>query len=101
MTALIAMLVVALDPALPAYQPRAVSVPPDAGYALPDGSLRIVGADHVENIVEQFDALFARTHPGFRFTLQLKGTTTAMPALTHGITLVGPMGREVNEVELV
>src|SRR5205814_10373260 len=90
-----------VDPALPAYQARAVEVPKDAPYVLPDGSIRIVGAEHVDVIVEGFNALFAATHPGFRFTPQLKGTTTAMPALTHGVTLFAPMGREVNHVELV
>ena len=91
----------AVDPALPAYQPHAVTAPSDARYSLPDGSIRIIGAEHAQVIVDGFNALFGKTHPGFKFTTQLKGTTTAMPALTHGVTLFGPMGREVNHIELV
>lgn len=91
----------AVDPALPAYQPRPVELAKDANYVLPDGSIRIMGAEHTEVIVEGFDALFVKTHPGFKFTPQLKGTSPAMPALTHGVTLFAPMGREVNHVELV
>ncbi len=92
---------VAIDPALPVYQPRSVEMPSDARYVLPDGSIRIIGAEHVQTILEGFNALFIKTHPGFRFAPQLKGTTTAMPALTHGVTLFAPMGREINHVELV
>jgi phosphate transport system substrate-binding protein len=73
----------------------------DASYVLPDGSIRIMGAEHVDVILEGFNALFAKTHPGFRFSPQLKGTTTGMPALTHGVTLFAPIGREANNVELV
>ena len=34
----------AVDPALPTYQPQPYAHPKDAGYLLPDGSIRIVGA---------------------------------------------------------
>jgi phosphate transport system substrate-binding protein len=90
-----------VDPGLPSYQPQPTSPAKGARYVLPDGSIRIVGAEHVETIVKGFNALFVRSYPAARFTLQLKGTTTAMPALTHGTTLFAPMGREVNGVELV
>ncbi len=90
-----------VDPSLPSYQPRAVEPPRGAGYVLPDGSIRIIGAEHVETIVQGFNALFVKSYPAAKFTLLLKGTTTAMPALTHGMTLFAPMGREVNGVELV
>ncbi len=91
----------AVDPALPTYEPRPVQLSKDARYVLPDGSIRVMGAEHVDVILAGFNELFAKTHPGFRFTPDLKGTTTGMPALTHGVTLFAPLGREVNQVELV
>ena len=92
---------VGVDPALPAYRPQAVQVPAGARYVLPDGSVRIVGAEHAAPMIEKFDALFQRAHPEVRFTPVLRGTTTAMPALTHGVSLFGPSGRDATPVELV
>jgi phosphate transport system substrate-binding protein len=86
---------------LPAYRPRPVQLAPDASYVLPDGSIQIVGTEYVQSIVGELDALFARTHPGLKFTVRLRGTSTAIPALTHGVTLFAPMGREAGELELV
>jgi phosphate transport system substrate-binding protein len=91
----------AVDTALPAYQPRPVQVPRDAGYVLADGSVRIVGAEHAAAMIEKFDALFQRTHPGVRFTPVLRGTSTAMPAMTYGVSLFAPSGRDASPVELV
>lgn len=100
--ALAALLPLAASAAtLAAYRPQPVQLAPDASYVLPDGSIRIVGTEYVRSIVAELDALFARTHPGLRFTLQLRGTSTAIPALTHGVTLFAPMGREAGELELV
>ena len=95
---------IVVDAALPAYQPQPVA-PPKNGrevrYVAADGSIKIVGADHARFVIEGFNALFVQTHPGVRFNLDgLKGTTTAMPALTHGTTPFGPMGRGYNRVEL-
>lgn len=87
--------------ALPAYRPQPVQPAPDASYILPDGSIRVVGTEYVQTIVGELDALFVKTHPGLRFTPQLRGTGTAIPALTHGVTLFAPMGREADELELV
>lgn len=94
---------VLVDPAMPAYQPHAgdVTPPKGAGYVLRDGSIRIAGAEHAEFILERLDALFAKTHPGFSFTLDLKGTGTAIPNLTYGTTPFAPMGRAVTPIELV
>ena len=90
-----------VDPALPAYRALPVTLPADAAYVLRDGSIRIAGAEHAQVMVDGFNTLFAQSHPGFKFTVQLKGTTTGLPLLTHGVTLCAPLGREVNNVELV
>ena len=88
-----------LDPALAAYVP--VSARPSAGasYLAPDGAVRIGGAEHVRVIVLQFDALYQRTHPGSRFRFESKGTTSAVPLLTYGVTPFGAMGREIEPLE--
>lgn len=91
----------ALDPALPDYEPRNVAAPQDARYLTADGAVRIMGADGLGHLVEQFNRRFAATHPGTRFSVNLKGTSTAIPALTHGVTAFAPMGRQVTANENV
>lgn len=90
-----------VDPALPAYQPQPVTIPAGARYVQLDGAIRLHGAEHAEVMVQGFNELIERTHPGIKFAAHLTGTTTAMPTLTHGVTLCAPMGREANGVELV
>jgi phosphate transport system substrate-binding protein len=90
-----------VDPALTSYQPHQVVPPAGAGYVLPDGSVRIVGTEVLEEAIERLNARFAETHPGIKFAPSLKGTSAAMPALTHGVTAFAPMGRAVTWVENV
>ena len=70
-------------------------------YLTPDGAIRINGAEHVQTILEGIDQLYVADHPGARFQLELKGTSSAIPDLTFGVTLVAPMGREVSPLEKV
>jgi phosphate transport system substrate-binding protein len=90
-----------LDPALPRYAPQAVAPSPNATYVARDGAVRIVGTEVMDHVIEQLDARFAETHPGTRFAPTLKGTSAAMPALTHGVTAFAPMGRAMTWVEKV
>ncbi len=92
---------VTVDPALPAYVPQPVAAPAGAGYLMADGSVRIVGTEVLEEVVERLDARFAAAHPGVKFAPRLKGTSAAMPALTHGVSAFAPMGRAVTWVENV
>lgn len=78
---------------LPAYEPHAVTVPKDATYVRPDGSIAIVGDDATEETMTALDALFVKTHPGFHFTLVLKGSSTGIGGLTAGVSALAPMGR--------
>ena len=96
-----ATLAATVDSSLPPYQAHAVSLSKEATYVSRDGAVRITGAEHAGMMIAGFNELFQRTHPGFKFAVALKGTTTGMPALTHGVTLFAPMGREINGVELV
>jgi phosphate transport system substrate-binding protein len=88
------------ESALPAYLPQPVSVPQDAPYLARDGSIRIVGNDGMKAMLDGFNALFARTHPGFRFSTQLEGSSTGIGGLTAGVSAFAPMGREAWPQEL-
>ena len=72
-----------------------------ASYTDASGAIRIGGAEHVNYIVERFNALYVRDHPGTRFVVDGKGTSSAVPLLAHGLTLFGAMGRAINPIEAV
>jgi phosphate transport system substrate-binding protein len=80
--------------AAPSYQPRTVEVSKDAPYVLNDGSIYIVGNDGMKEMLEKFNDLFARTHRGFKFTMLLEGSSTAIGGLTANVSAFAPMGRE-------
>ena len=78
----------------------AAEPPKNAGYVLRDGSVAIVGYNDMSGIFANLNALFIRAHPGVAFKMQLKGTATAAPALTLGVSAFAPMGAEFSEMEL-
>jgi len=88
------------ESAIPAYAPQTVSVPQGAPYLMRDGSIRIVGNDGMKPMLERFNELFSRTHPGFRFTMLLEGSSTGVGGLTAGVSAFAPMGREAWPSEL-
>ena len=45
-----------------AYRPLPASPPKDAGYVLPDGTIRIVGFDDMEGMIVKLNELFTQTH---------------------------------------
>jgi phosphate transport system substrate-binding protein len=92
---------VAVDPSLPSYHPQPVATPKGAGYVLADGSVRIVGTEVMEEVIERLNARFTEAHPQAKFAPSLKGTSAGIPALTYGVTAYAPMGREVTWVENV
>ncbi len=82
------------DSALPSYQPHDVPMPKNESYVLKDGSIYIVGDDGMKEILEKFNEAFTKTHPAFRFTMLLKGSSTGIGGLTAGVSAFAPMGRE-------
>ena len=66
--------------------------PPRPAYVEADGAIRIVGYNDMRWMLEALDRQFARSHPGIRFDLVLKGTRTAPAALADGSSLFAPMG---------
>jgi phosphate transport system substrate-binding protein len=85
---------------LQSYAPHAVTVPKDASYVLPDGSIYIVGNDGMKGMLAKFNEIFARTHPGFKFTMLLEGSSTGIGGLTAGVSAFAPMGREAWPTDL-
>lgn len=85
---------------LPHYEPRPVEFPKDAGYVTSDGAIAVIGYNDMQGILEAIDRLFIASHPGFKFSLVLKGTKTAAPALTRGSSAFAPMGAEFLDADL-
>lgn len=80
----------------PASRPAAAAV----GYITADGAVRIVGNDGMEAMLTQIDRMFARLHPGARFQLVLKGSSTGLGGLAAGISALAPMGRSAWPFEI-
>jgi phosphate transport system substrate-binding protein len=74
----------------PAFQPEHVAPPKDAGYLMPDGSIRIVGLDDMEGIVTGLNALYTKTHPGTRFTYVKSNSLAAIYSLIFDATAFAP-----------
>lgn len=90
-----------LDPALPAYHPQPVPKPQGHGWVMPDGSVRIVGFDDMAGMVNRWDAIFTRMHPGITFTPILKGNRTGIPAITYDMAAFAPEGGGATLLELL
>ena len=73
------------------YKPMPVTLDKSAGYVLPDGSVQIVGCDDMAGIIRKTDALFAKAHPGFRFTDVMKGNGPGIPGITYQASALAPM----------
>lgn len=88
-----------VDPLVPAYHPQHVEPPKAISYVLPDGAIRIVGTNTMETILRGFNERFTQTHPGFKFSMQLKKGLMAIGAITHGVTPFAPVPREFTALE--
>jgi phosphate transport system substrate-binding protein len=86
---------------LPSYVPHPVTVPDGASYLTLDREVQIVGNDGWDVIIDQFNALFLKTHPAFGRTFHtvLKGSSVAIPGLEMGVSAFAPMGRAMWETD--
>lgn len=73
------------------YHPLPVAPPKDAGYVLPDGTIRIVGFDDMEGMISRLNALFTQTHPGTKFTYVKSNSYGALYSLMWDSTAFAPM----------
>lgn len=81
--------------AVPSFARKDVAAPADAPrYVLRDGSVAIFGNDGMEDMLQRFNALVAKRRPGLRFTMTLEGSSTGLPALAVGVSLVAPLTRD-------
>ncbi|MBD1553250.1 PstS family phosphate ABC transporter substrate-binding protein [Pseudomonas typographi] len=71
-----------------------LQMPTKASYLTDNGAISIIGNDGMQPLIEQLNALFVREHPGFRFALTAKGSSTGLPALAAGATAIAPLARE-------
>jgi phosphate transport system substrate-binding protein len=73
--------------------------PKDAKYLLPDGSILIAGNDLMVPYMERLAELFRRSHPEYRFTLQLYTSGLSVSGINSGKSAIGPIARDVSRVE--
>jgi len=82
------------------YTPHKVPPPAkDAEYILPDGTIYIAGNDLIEPLLEKINAVFAESHPGFKFKMDLISSGIAVAGVTSGKSAFGPTARDVSRVE--
>jgi phosphate transport system substrate-binding protein len=82
------------------YEPQQVTVPRNAPYLLPDGSIQIVGDDTMEPLLKRLNELFVRTHPGIRFTMVLRGPPTGIDGIQAGVSVFAPVAHDAWETEI-
>ena len=78
-----------VDPALPSYVPQPYAHPKNASYLLPNGSIKIVGAQGMDVAFKNLNALFAQSHPEAKFKMELTGAATAIGGLYTGVSAFG------------
>ena len=81
------------------YVAHPVSLPQDAEYVLPDGSIYIAGNDLVDALLPRINALFAEKHPGFKFKMDLISSGVAIAGVASGKSAFGPTARDVTPAE--
>jgi phosphate transport system substrate-binding protein len=81
---------VAVDPALPAYEPvKGVS-----------GTIKSVGSDTMNNEMTLWAEGFKTFYPNVQVEVEGKGSSTAPPALVAGTAQFGPMSRPMKDAEI-
>src|SRR6266403_1922549 len=76
------------------FVPQRVVPPSNAPYVLSDGSIYVAGNDLLIPYFEKLNELFAKTHPGFRFKMDLYTSGLAVGGLLAGKSAFGPMARD-------
>jgi phosphate transport system substrate-binding protein len=72
-----------VDPLLPAYTPRTIL----------SGRLRTVGSDTMDGLLRRWEASLHQFHPNLKLFCEGRGSSTALPSLTKGLSDFGPMSR--------
>ena len=64
------------------------------------GSLTSVGSNTMNTLMVQWFERYERYHPNVSIEIESKGSAAAPPALIEGSAQLGPMSRDMNEVEI-
>ena len=91
---------IAQDSALKPFVPRNVEPPKDAKYVLADGSVYIAGNDLLVPYILKLNAVFLKTHPGFKFKTDLYTSGLAVSGISSGKSAIGPMARDPSFQEI-
>jgi phosphate transport system substrate-binding protein len=70
--------------------------PRDAKYVLPDGAILVAGNDLMVPYMERLTALFRKSHPEFRFQLELHTSGLSVSGINSGKSALGPIARDVS-----
>jgi phosphate transport system substrate-binding protein len=82
------------------YEPRPVTIPRDAPYLRPDGTIAVVGDDTMAPALVRLNALFVATHPALRFTMLLKPPPLGMDGVVANVSLFAPVAHDASEAEI-
>jgi phosphate transport system substrate-binding protein len=83
-------------PPLKPYVPKPVTLPKDAGYVLPDGSILIAGNDLMISYMDRLTALFRKSHPQFKFKMELETSGLSVSGINAGKSAIGPVARDIS-----
>ena len=64
------------------------------------GNLTSVGSDTLANLMTLWAEAFEKAYPNVNIQVQAAGSSTAPPALTEGVSNLGPMSRKMKDKEI-
>ena len=82
------------------YEPQQITLPSNAPYLLPDGSIYIVGDNTMEPLLKRLNELFVQTHPGIRFSMALRSPPTGIDGIQAGVSFFAPVAHDAWETEI-
>lgn len=71
-----------------------------ASYVEADGKVVVIGNDGLERVLTGIATIVGRSHPDLHYDFALKGSSTGLPALAAGATLIAPLTREARHTEI-
>ena len=77
-----------------------LAIPRDALYLLPDGSIHIVADKGMAPLVTRWNDLFARAHPGTRFSVLFGDHPVGIDGIIARVSLLAPVAHDAWESEV-
>jgi phosphate transport system substrate-binding protein len=82
------------------YEPQQITLPSNAPYLLPDGSIYIVGDNTMQPLLKRLNELFVQTHPGIRFSMALRSPPSGIDGIQAGVSFFAPVAHDAWETEI-